>query len=82
MYRYLTHPKAVKTYAWAVVSGLVFLASGLAAGAELAPVLKATALAVALKSPVYAAFEVIWHRLFDRRPSNAARPVPTAVVGA
>jgi hypothetical protein len=56
----LASEKALKTYGWAVMSGIIFGVSGLIAGAEMAAVVKATSVAVALKSPAYWAYEIAW----------------------
>ena len=60
----LAHEKFLKTLGWALVSGVIFGVSGLLAGAEVAAVAKATAVAVSLKTPAYYLYEVVWCRLF------------------
>ena len=57
MRKHLCGPKAVKTYGWALISGLLFFLSGLAAGGGVWPIFVGTLLAVALKTPVYWLYE-------------------------
>ena len=70
MWKHIHGEKALKTYGWAVISGIIFFASGLFAGAEVGPVLVATATAVALKTPFY----WLWEHAFDALWGRTCKP--------
>jgi hypothetical protein len=61
MWKHIRSEKAVKTYGWAVISGIIFFVSGVLAGAEVCPLLIGTGTAVALKTPFY----WLWEHAFD-----------------
>jgi hypothetical protein len=61
MWKHVHSEKALKTYGWAVISGIIFFGSGLLAGAEFCPLLIGTGTAVALKTPFY----WLWEHVFD-----------------
>src|SRR5712692_3054043 len=69
MRKHVHSEKALKTYGWAVISGMIFFGSGLLAGAEFCPLLVGTGTAVALKTPFY----WLWEHAFAalRRRSHA-----------
>jgi hypothetical protein len=79
MSKHLTSGKAVKTYGWAIISGLLFFFSGIAAGgwSQWWPMLVATLTCVALKTPVYWLYEHSWDFIWrTRRLSRGVRQPP------
>ena len=83
MWKHVRGEKALKTYGWAVISGIIFFGSGLVAGAQLGALLVATLIAVALKTPFYwlweHVFDALWHR--DSKKQNRDRMQSTLLSG-
>jgi uncharacterized membrane protein len=65
-----------KTLSWLVVSGLLFFVSALMGGSPLYTAFITTAIACALKTPVYMVhemvFERLWHKASNRRTHSKA----------
>ena len=81
MWKHVRGEKAVKTYGWAVISGIIFFGSGLVAGAESFSLLVATGTAVALKTPFYwlweHVFDALWRRAYK---TENLRSAPSAAL--
>jgi len=71
-----TRKDLTKTLSWLIVSGLLFFVSALAGGSPLYTAFITTAIACALKTPVYMIHEMVferaWHRFHQRRTHSKA----------
>lgn len=76
----------VKTFGWAILSGIIFLLSALVAGADFWPAWWATVIAVVCKTPAYAGYEWAFHKVWPAEwpkaePFEHAAPGPLTMEG-